>query len=135
MGKRRRARECAVQMLFQIDLSGVEPAEVYAQFWEAHDMEADVRSFSQELVDGVYATRDQLDAKISKASKRWRLERMAVVDRNILRMALFEMNRSPETPPPVVIDEAIEVARRFGTDESARFVNGVLDALRIDEAK
>lgn len=122
-------------MLFQIDLSGVEPAEVYAQFWEAHDMEADVRSFSQELVDGVYATRDQLDAKISKAAKHWRLERMAVVDRNILRMALFEMNRSPETPPPVVIDEAIEVARRFGTDESARFVNGVLDALRAAEAK
>ena len=134
MGKRRRARECAVQMLFQIDLSGVEPAEVYAQFWEAHDMEADVRSFSQELVDGVYAARDQLDARISAAAQRWKLERMAVVDRNILRMALFEMNRSAETPPPVVIDEAIEVARRFGTDESARFVNGVLDALRSSEA-
>ena len=135
MGKRRRARECAVQMLFQIDLSGVEPAEVYTQFWEAHDMEADVRTFSQELVDGVYAERDSLDARIAKAAQRWRLERMAVVDRNILRMALYEMNLSPQTPTAVVIDEAIEVARRFGTDDSARFVNGVLDALRPDKVK
>ena len=135
MGKRRRARECAVQMLFQIDLSGVEPAEVYAQFWEAHDMEADVRSFSQELVDGVVAARDKLDARIAAAAKHWRLERMAVVDRNILRMALYEMNRSPHTPAAVVIDEAIEVARRFGADESANFVNGVLDALRPDAVK
>jgi len=119
-------------MLFQIDLSGVEPGEVYAQFWDSHDVEADVRAFSQELVDGVYAARDGLDKKISEAAKRWRLSRMPVVDRNILRMALFEMNLNPETPPAVVIDEAIEVARRFGTDESARFVNGVLDALRVD---
>jgi len=132
LGQRRRARECAVQMLFQIDLSGVEPGEVYAQFWDSHDVEADVRAFSQELVDGVYAARDGLDKKISEAAKRWRLSRMPVVDRNILRMALFEMNLNPETPPAVVIDEAIEVARRFGTDESARFVNGVLDALRVD---
>ncbi len=132
MGKRRRARECAVQMLFQIDLSGVEPAEVYTQFWEAHDMEADVRTFSQELVDGVYAERDSLDARIGKAAQRWRLERMAVVDRNVLRMALYEMNRQPQTPTAVVIDEAIEVARRFGSEESAKFVNGVLDALRRD---
>jgi len=135
LGKRRRARECAVQMLFQIDLSGVEPAEVYAQFWEAHDMEADVRSFSQELVDGVVAARDKLDARIAAVAKHWRLERMAVVDRNILRMALYEMNRSPHTPAAVVIDEAIEVARRFGADESANFVNGVLDALRPDAVK
>jgi len=122
-------------MLFQIDLSGVEPAEVYAQFWLAHDMEADVRTFSQELVDGVYAARDGLDARIAEAAQRWKLERMAVVDRNILRMALYEMNRRPQTPAAVVIDEAIEVARRFGTEESARFVNGVLDALRPDAVK
>jgi N utilization substance protein B len=119
-------------MLFQIDLSGIEPSDVYAQFWEAHDMEADVRAFSQDLVDGVYASRDELDARIAGVAKRWRLDRMAVVDRNILRMALYEMNCSPDTPAAVVIDEAIEVARRFGADESASFVNGVLDALRPD---
>jgi N utilization substance protein B len=135
LGQRRRARECAVQMLFQIDLSGDEPQEVYAQFWESHDVEADVRAFSQELVDGVCATRDGLDKTIGESSKRWRLSRMPIVDRNILRMAVFEMNRSPQTPPAVVIDEAIEVARRFGTDESARFVNGVLDAIRVDTAE
>jgi len=132
LGKRRRARECALQMLFQIDLIGVEPAEVYAQFWKAHDAEEDVRTFSQELVDGVYAVREQLDAKIAEAAERWRIERMAVVDRNVLRMALYEMNRQPQTPAAVVIDEAIEVARRFGSEESAKFVNGVLDALRRD---
>lgn len=132
MGKRRRARECALQMLFQIDLIGVEPAEVYAQFWDEHDTEDDVRAFSQELVDGVCTAREQLDARITKIAERWRIERMAVVDRNVLRMALYEMNRQPETPTAVVIDEAIEVARRFGSEESARFVNGVLDALRRD---
>lgn len=132
MGKRRRARECALQMLFQIDLIGVERAEVYAQFWDEHDTEDDVRAFTQELVDGVCTTREQLDARITKIAERWRIERMAVVDRNVLRMALYEMNRQPQTPIAVVIDEAIEVARRFGSEESARFVNGVLDALRRD---
>ncbi len=122
-------------MLFQIDLSGVEPGDVYEPFWAGHEAEADVREFSQSLVDGVYASRDELDARIAAAADRWRLERMAVVDRNILRMALFEMQRSPETPVAVVIDEAIEVARRFGTEESAKFVNGVLDALRPDALK
>ncbi|NIM00025.1 MAG: transcription antitermination factor NusB [Acidobacteria bacterium] len=122
-------------MLFQIDISGDEPQDVYAHFWESHDMETDVRRFSQELVDGVYAARDRLDARIAKAADRWRLDRMAVVDRNILRMALYELDRRGETPPAVVIDEAIEVARRFGTDDSARFVNGVLDALRSDALK
>jgi len=132
LGKRRRARECALQMLFQIDLIGVEPAEVYAQFWDEHDTEDDVRAFSQELVDGVCTAREQLDARITKIAERWRIERMAVVDRNVLRMALYEMNRQPQTPIAVVIDEAIEVARRFGSEESAKFVNGVLDALRRD---
>jgi len=119
-------------MLFQIDLIGVEPAEVYAQFWDEHDTEDDVRAFSQELVDGVCTAREQLDARITKIAERWRIERMAVVDRNVLRMALYEMNRQPQTPIAVVIDEAIEVARRFGSEESAKFVNGVLDALRRD---
>ena len=132
MGKRRRARECALQMLFQIDLIGVEPAEVYAQFWDEHDTEDDVRAFTQELVDGVCTEREQLDARITEIAERWRIERMAVVDRNVLRMALYEMNRQPQTPTAVVIDEAIEVARRFGSEESAKFVNGVLDALRRD---
>ena len=73
-----------------------------------------------------------MDAKITEVTERWRIERMAVVDRNVLRMALYEMNRQPQTPTAVVIDEAIEVARRFGSEESAKFVNGVLDALRRD---
>jgi len=132
VGKRRRARECALQMLFQIDLIGIEPAEVFEQFWAEHLTEPDVRSFSQDLVDGVHAAKIELDARIAVAAKHWKIDRMAVVDRNILRMALYEMDRQPQTPVPVVIDEAIEVARRFGSEESARFVNGVLDAVRKD---
>lgn len=130
MGRRRRARECALQMLFQIDLTGSEPAEVYRQFWDGHEAESDVRSFSEGLVDGVFAARPELDRRIAAAAERWRIERMAVVDRNVLRMALFEMDLEPKTPVAVVIDEAIEVARRFGSEESAAFVNGVLDAIR-----
>jgi len=130
VGKRRRARECALQMLFQIDLTGVEAVEVYAQFWKAHVVEADVRSFSQDLVDGVQAAKTELDRRIERVAAHWKISRMAVVDRNVLRMALYEMGLRPETPVAVVFDEAIEVARRFGTEESARFVNGVLDALR-----
>ena len=133
MGQRRRARECALQMLFQIDLTGVEPTDVYAQFWNGHEAEADVRAFSEELVDGVYAARDDLDGRIALAASRWRIERMAVVDRNVLRMALYEMDIEPKTPVAVVFDEAIEVARRFGSEESASFVNGVLDAIRRAE--
>ena len=130
MGQRRRARECALQMLFTIDMTGVDPADVFGTFWSHHEAERGVRAFSEELVTGVHAARDDLDARIVKVAKRWRIERMAVVDRNVLRMALFEMDREPETPPAVVIDEAIEVARRFSNEESASFVNGVLDALR-----
>lgn len=129
MGQRRRARECALQMLFQIDLTGAEPAEIYGQFWDDHEAEQDVRAFSQELVDGVCAARADLDRRIAGVAQHWRIDRMAVVDRNVLRMALFEMQRRPETPVAVVIDEAIEVARRFGTEQSAQFVNGVLDAV------
>jgi N utilization substance protein B len=132
VGKRRRARECALQMLFQIDLTGVEPAEVYEQFWKAHVAEADVRSFSEDLVDGVQAAKPELDRRIGRAASHWKISRMAVVDRNVLRMALYELDLRPQTPVGVVFDEAIEVARRFGSEESARFVNGVLDALRRD---
>lgn len=130
MGQRRRSRECALQMLFQIDLTGVTPESVFEQFWEGHEAEPEVRTFSQALVDGVYAARETLDGKITAAADRWRIERMAIVDRNVLRMALYELERDDGTPAGVVFDEAIEVARRFGTEESARFVNGVLDAIR-----
>lgn len=130
MGQRRRARECALQMLFQIDLAGGDPAEVYPHFWKEHDVEPEVKAFAQALTEGVVRERVVLDAAISAAAERWRIERMAVVDRNILRMAIFELTWHDETPPAVVIDEAIEVAKRFGSEQSGAFINGILDSVR-----
>ena len=117
-------------MLFTIDVTGVQPADVFEQFWSNHEAEKDLRLFSEQLVNGVHAELEQLDERIAKAANRWRIERMAIVDRNVLRMALYEMELEPRTPAAVVIDEAIEVARRYSNEESVSFVNGVLDAIR-----
>ena len=131
MGQRRRAREHALQMLFQIDLSGAEPAEVFEGFWrERSGDDAEARAFAERLVLGVRGGRAELDRRIGECAEHWRVERMAIVDRNVLRMAVHEMLGDPPAPPAVAIDEAIEVARKFGGEESGRFVNGILDSIR-----
>ncbi len=130
MGQRRRARECALQMLFQIDLTGVGAEEVFAQFWAGQAASDETRAFAQGLVLGVMRHRRSIDSVLTSSSEHWRVERMAVVDRNVLRMAVYEMLFHPETPAAVVIDEAIEVAKRFGGEESGAFVNGILDGIR-----
>ena len=130
MGQRRRARECALQMLFQIDLAGGAPDDVYPLFWTQHEAEPEVRTFAESLVQGVVREREGLDRIIAGSAAHWRIERMAVVDRNILRMAVYEMGWIPETPPPVVLDEAIEVGKKFGSEQSGAFINGILDAVR-----
>ena len=118
-------------MLFQIDLTRVSAQEVFPQFWPGQPQTAeDVRAFAQELVLGVMRHRAMLDGIVAGSSAHWRVERMAVVDRNVLRMAVYEMLFTPDTPRVVIIDEAIEVAKRFGGEESGAFVNGVLDAIR-----
>ena len=117
-------------MLFQLDVAGGTPADVYPHFWREHDAEADVKAFAEELVAGVMGERERLDAIIASTATHWRLDRMAVVDRNILRMAVFELARLPETPPVVVLDEAIEVGKKYGSEQSGAFVNGILDAIR-----
>jgi N utilization substance protein B len=117
-------------MLFQIDLTATPPAEVFREFWIDQALADDVRAFAEGLVRGVAARRVALDAVIAGSSEHWRIERMAVVDRNVLRMAIYELLWERETPAAVVIDEAIEVAKRFGGEESGAFVNGVLDAVR-----
>ena len=129
MGRRRRAREHALQILFQIDLTGGNAEEVLESFWGELDAGDDVREFTARLVRGTLDDREQIDRRVAEAAKNWRLERMPAVDRNVLRIAVYELV-SADSPPPVVIDEAIEVARRFGGEESAGFVNGVLDEIR-----
>lgn len=118
-------------MLFQMDLSGDAPETVFREFWAGQPSAVDeVRSFAEDLAAGTWGARDGLDRAIATCAENWRLERMAAVDRNVLRLAAFELLHRPDTPAAVAIDEAIEVVRKYGSEESARFVNGILDGLR-----
>jgi N utilization substance protein B len=117
-------------MLFQIDMAGGVPAEVYPHFWKEHETELEVREFAQGLVEGVMKEREALDRVISGSVDNWRIERMAVVDRNILRVAVYELAWLPDTPAVVVLDEAIEVGKKYGSEQSGSFINGILDSVR-----
>ncbi len=131
MGQRRRGREYAVQMLYQIDQTDVEASEVYGTFWDGiADPPDELREFTERLVDGVVERRDEIDRWIDGCTSNWRIDRMPVVDRNVLRLAVHEMASTPDTPAAVVIDEAIEISKKFGSEESGKFINGVLDAIR-----
>ena len=129
MGARRKARELALQMLYENDVSGTAPAEMFERSDDLHKAAPSLRDFTQRLVSGTLANREALDAIISKQADHWRLVRMPVVDRNILRLALFELLHEPSTPRPVVIDEALEIAKRFSTPRSSQFINGILDGV------
>ena len=126
---RRRSRQVALQVLYALDLSPDGDADgVFETFADHFELPEGARAFAKELVAGVAAHREELDRAISEASRNWRLERMAAVDRNVLRLASYELMLRG-TPPEVAIDEAVELARHFGGDPSPGFVNGVLDAL------
>jgi N utilization substance protein B len=116
-------------MLFQRDLTGDPVGEIASNFWEGKKESEDTRLFAESLVSGTVEGQDRIDPIIKKQAEHWRLERMAAVDRNILRLAVYEMLEGV-TPPAVVINEAIEIARKFSTDESTQFVNGILDGIR-----
>ena len=130
MGSRRKSREYAMQMLYQWEICGYTPAQVEATFFANQRADAEEEGFARHLFEGAIANIDQLDGVVRAHSDNWRLERMAAVDRNILRVALFELLHHPETPPAAVINEALEIARRFSTGDSVEFVNGVLDGIR-----
>lgn len=130
MGARRRARECALQILFQVDLSEVEVEEALLRYWDSFGGPAEAREFAEELVRGACSQDSEIDLMISEAATNWRIERMGRVDRNILRMAVYEMLACKDIPPRVTINEAVELAKRFGSEDTPRFVNGVLDAIR-----
>jgi len=130
MGSRTRARECALQALYQLDLSGGEAREavraVLAHFEEADES---TERFADELVRGVQSERTQIDEIIQQSSTHWKLDRMARVDRNILRLAVYEILRRADIPIRVSLNEAIELGKKFGSEESSAFVNGVLDRI------
>jgi N utilization substance protein B len=132
-GKRRIARELAVQFLYQYDLSGGSLEEALPLFWETQsEVSEDGRKFTEELVQGVVEHRVAIDERIAKYTDNWDLPRIAAVDRNILRLAMYEMLFRDDIPPVVSINEAVDIAKKFSTRESGAFVNGILDRLKAD---
>lgn len=130
VGKRRKSRELAMQMLFQADVGRQSPDEVRKTFWQARDeVDESTRGFAEDLFRVATTREAEIDALLEQHSKNWRLNRMAAVDRNLLRMAVAELLGFPGTPQPVVIDEALEIARRYSAPESIDFLNGLLDAI------
>lgn len=120
----------ALQFLYQLDVSGEEdPAPHEAEFWARHPLDPETRAFALDLVRGTKQNQPKIDAVIAESVEHWDLERMAAVDRNILRAAVYELLWHTDVPPKVAINEAIEIAKKFGTQESSRFINGVLDRI------
>jgi N utilization substance protein B len=138
VGKRREGREAAVQFLFQDDLNKTGPQplpEVLDEFWKLRESSARTREFATELIRGVLGNQEAIDERIKKVTANYELHRIAPVDRNILRVAIYEMLHTDEVPPVVCINEAIEIAKRFGSEDSGRFVNGILDRLKEEVAR
>jgi N utilization substance protein B len=118
-------------MLYQWDVTREPMERVAALFWRIRTSTDETRARAEALAAGAQASLEEIDGRISAAATNWRLERIAAIDRNILRIGAYELMREPETPPSVIIDEAVEMAKRFGEADSPSFVNGVLDAIRV----
>jgi N utilization substance protein B len=133
MGARRKGREYALQILFGSDLAGAarpakgREAQDFAAFWAQRRAAPDVQSFAESLVRGVAAHLGDIDAVITRHAKNWAMARMAAVDRNVLRVAVYELLRHPDIPERVVLNEAIDIAKKYGSVDSGAFVNGILD--------
>lgn len=134
MKKRRRARELALTLLYQVEIlgsAGVQAEEVMDIFWEQHYTQDDaVKDFASLIAKEVVRNLEDIDAEIAKTSVNWKLDRMSCIDRNILRMAAFEIIHLEEIPPLVAINEAVELAKKYGAEESSRFINGVLNKIK-----
>ena len=132
MSKRREGREAAVQYLYQLEIHGDRAADLHADFWNFRESKPAVREFANSLIAGVNAHITEVDGRITKYALNFEIGRLAAVDRNILRLAIYEMLYCMETPPIVAINEALEIAKKFGGEDSARFVNGILDKVKSE---
>lgn len=132
MGARTSGRESALQMLFAAEASGGSAERVIAMYWRETPGDPEGRAYADGVVRGVLGDLAGVDEIIRKASTNWRLERMARVDRNVLRLGAWELKKSQEVPRAVILDEAVELAKRFGSEDSGAFVNGVLDRIAED---
>jgi N utilization substance protein B len=132
MGDRRKSRELALQALFALDLNKTDPRPQIDAFLEQHgeDLSEPTQLFFQMLVDGVVGNREEIDNLLDQWAKNWKISRMPAVDRNIMRIAVFEMLNLSDIPPSVSINEAVEIGKKFGTRDSGPFINGVLDRIR-----
>ena len=133
MRKRTKARESALKILYAIDITGEEPKKCIDTYWKDNDeKDVEVKTFANSLVLGAVNKGKEIDKVISDSATNWQLGRMAVIDRNILRFAAYELLFADEIPPKVTINEAIDIAKRYGDSESGKFVNGVLDKINKD---
>lgn len=133
MGKRREGRQLVVQFLYQHEHAPARsPEEALDAFWLIAECAREARAFAEPLIQGILPRLPELDSLINRYAQNWKTDRIAPVDKNILRLALYEMHHVPEVPPVVAINEAIEIAKTMSTEESGRFVNGILDRARQD---
>lgn len=130
MGRRRQSREIALQLLYALDITHSEARQVLRTPWAESLLWPEICEFTTTLVTGVMAHRDGIDAFIQECSTNWSLDRIGVVERNILRFAIYELCFLPEIPPNVTINEAVEVAKKYGTEEAPAFINGILDRIK-----
>ena len=136
MRSRSKSREYALQMLYQVDIRRAGSPAILEEFWQAHEpAPAEVRAYADALVQGTLQHLPEVDALIAGCADNWDLNRMAVIDRNILRLGAFELLHGEGTPPKVCINEAIELAKRFGDADSGKFINGILDAIHKKHAR
>jgi transcription antitermination protein NusB len=131
MGKRRRAREAALSLLYQLEFRPGKMPDVFRDYWVEHPGPSEVQTFAEELVTGTLAHREAIDALITRHTDHWHFTRIALVDRNILRIATYELLFRKEIPERVILNEAIEIAKEYGSADSSRFVNGILDQIRV----
>ena len=132
MSTRRQARECSLQMLYTVDNCNMPIEAVYQCFDEYFPQGEPYRVFAVRIFKGVCDKRNEIDSLIAKFAKNWELDRMAAVDRNIIRLAAYEIIDMPETPVNVIIDEAVEISKKYSTKDSSKFVNGILDKLKAE---
>ncbi len=135
MRKRTKARECALQILYSLDIRHDNKAEIIESYWQEYNEEDSIRKFAMSLVEGTLTKLTDIDGLITKYTDNWRIERMAVIDRNIIRMATFELLFKEDIPPKVTLNEAVELAKKYGDNESGRFVNGILDKINKIECE
>ncbi len=133
MGSRRKAREVALQFLYQLEINSGSLDEGLRLFWTEHPVQKEVRVYATELIRGSYENLDKIDSLLADYTQNWDVKRMAAVDRNLLRLATYEMLLAQTAPPIVVINETVDIAKKYSTPDSGAFVNGILDRIRMEK--